>query len=613
MSILKRSAVPFAILVILFLFSPEAPCSAEDNNQKIVPDSLRILQEQVLQFEKDFYSHCEMDTAQFENGTAVFESVIHSYLSLHSKYPENQFNEIAFTYLEKLKSLKIFRQFSEATLSQSEREEYAPYFGRNYEQLQSRYEAQLRDEPQSEPGDENSADPEYSNIDTLNLPQDTKLNLSVYFSLQRPITAKYLQHSYLNDHEALIDYWIHDNEIYVFIVTVDSFLTVNWIAPVSEIQSSAAHLISSLVKNQNLLRLEFNYSLAHQLYQLLFKPIEFHLEQYQVLLLIPDDKLAGFPFEALVADTTINKKIDENIYYHQFSRFTYLTNKFAFCYNASVASMLPGQAHRYAPQKLGRRLLTMSEPIFDEADPSVSQFKKAEIYLQPSHYSSDEIKRVSRLLWRHDNLIKEEVTKSQFKNIGNSYRWIYLALPGLLANDNPMNSGILFSADSTQSSTWLSASEISRSFLTADMLTVSMSNLCPQYKNENPGVYTLPQAFLFSGVKSVVFSLWDINSISTSQFMSKFYWELKYKRQTNAQALQEAKIASMKDVIEVSGKQISKAHPYFWASFKLVGNPKIRPPSTTKIPYWGVIIIVYLVVIGAALFITRKTLPTRNN
>ena len=165
--------------------------------------------------------------------------------------------------------------------------------------------------------------------------------------------------------------------------------------------------------------------------------------------------------------------------------------------------------------------------------------------------------------------------------------------------------------DSLFMSNWLSAHESIQFNLAADLLSLSATKLRSFDSDKNPGVIALPQAFLCSGVKSVLYSLWRINSISTSQFMSKFYWELKYKRQTNVQALQEAKVASMKDTFIFNRKQISRAHPYFWATFQLIGNPKIRPPSPNKIQPWGVIIIVYLCVIVGTLYITRKTMPDR--
>jgi CHAT domain-containing protein len=187
-------------------------------------------------------------------------------------------------------------------------------------------------------------------------------------------------------------------------------------------------------------------------------------------------------------------------------------------------------------------------------------------------------------------------------------------LPGIFDNSAPLNSRILFSQENNDSSHlagWLAAYEAMHAILSTDLLTLSASEVLEYNTEGNRGVVVLPQAFFFSGVRSILFSLWRINSISTSQFMSKFYWELKYKRQTNVQALQEAKIASLKDTFTFEGKKISRAHPYFWATFQLVGNPKIRPPSPTKLPPWAVVLIVYLCVISVALYITRRTMPGR--
>jgi len=143
------------------------------------------------------------------------------------------------------------------------------------------------------------------------------------------------------------------------------------------------------------------------------------------------------------------------------------------------------------------------------------------------------------------------------------------------------------------------------------MITMSSLKLVPPLSEQNDGIVTLPQSFIFSGIKSVVFSLWEINSISNSQFMSKFYWELKYKRQTNVRALQEAKLASMKDTIKFSELKISRAHPFFWAGFRLIGYPRVTSPSNAPIPPWGIVLIVYFIVIVIGLTIARKTLPTK--
>ncbi|UCE05731.1 MAG: CHAT domain-containing protein, partial [bacterium] len=401
-----------------------------------------------------------------------------------------------------------------------------------------------------------------------------------------------------------------------FILTEDSLSIVHWDVPLDQVKMKINALIFPFYGKIDLFRLKFNAQSSYQLYQYLFQPVEQHIHPYKVIYIIPADFLIGFPFELLITDPMIDKKHNNEIYYHRYRYLHYLIRKYAISYNYSTATFALVKGLDRTTKKLGRRLLTMSEPIIPQnLNELLYQMDTCSTNdLVISDYSHDEIRRVSRLLFRHDNLRQEAVTKSYLFDNGRIYRWLYFALPGILDNLNPLNSGLLFSTDKNDtlySSNWLSVNEAMQIYLEADLLSLSASQLRAFKMNGNPGVIALPQSFLLSGVKSVLFSLWRINSISTSQFMSKFYWELKYKRQTNAQALQEAKVASMKDTFTFNGKEISRAHPYFWATFQLIGNPKIRPPSPTKIPPWGVIIVVYVFVIGIALYITRKTLPGR--
>jgi CHAT domain-containing protein len=363
--------------------------------------------------------------------------------------------------------------------------------------------------------------------------------------------------------------------------------------------------------------LEFDYQISYELYQLLFQPLEKYTQNYKTIYIIPDGFLVGFPFELLVRDPTVLKKQNDDIHFQDYSQLDFLIKKYAICYNYSTAILASGKGLDRTTKKLGRRLLTLSEPIPPQ---NTGELLKLQANLssqlpEMTDYTADEIKRVSRLLFRHDNLKKEQVTKAFLFENGRRYRWLYFALPGILNNSNPLNSGLLFtrqSDDTSGLSDWLTPIEITQTKLAADLLTLSDTEVQSFSTDGNPGVIALPESFLFSGVKSVLFSLWRVNSISTSQFMSKFYWELKYKRQTNVAALREAKIASLKDTFTLDGKKISRAHPYFWATFQLIGDPKIRPPSPTRLPPWGVIVIVYVCVILGTLFITRKTMPDRN-
>ena len=569
------------ILLLCILFS-KAESSPENND---TPDPLLVqkLTTKVKKFERIFYDSPEISVPDFEENSIYLDQIIELYTSFAQKDTGNDFATQAFIYLEKKKNIEIINLFQKSlTQSTTHHIEW-----------------------------------ELSIFDIL---QDTnkvsEAGRSLFSFMKQPVELHDLQKKILDDHEAILNYFLLKNKIYVYMLTQDSLEIVQWQVPADSVRSLIDILMSSFYSERDLLHLEFSIPISFQLYQYLFQPLEEHVQRYKIIYIIPDDFLIGFPFELLVADTTKSIKHNKEIYYHRYSQLNYLVKKYAISYNHSNAVFALTKDLDRTTNKLGRRLLTMSAPIIPQNSDHIYNPDQALSLpgLVNSDYASDEIKRVSRLLFRHDNLIKEQAVKSYLFENGRDYRWLYFALPGILDNSNPLNSRILFSqekSDSLHLPGWLTAYEAMSANLSADLLTLSASEVMKYNTDGNPGVLAMSQSFLFSGVKSLLFSLWRINSISTSQFMSKFYWELKYKRQTNSQALQEAKIASMKDTFIFKGKEISLAHPYFWATFQLVGNPKIRPPSPTRLPPWGVTIIVYVCVIAISLYITRKTLPDR--
>jgi CHAT domain-containing protein len=71
---------------------------------------------------------------------------------------------------------------------------------------------------------------------------------------------------------------------------------------------------------------------------------------------------------------------------------------------------------------------------------------------------------------------------------------------------------------------------------------------------------------LRSGASSTLASLWSVNDESTANLMSEFYRQLTGSNSsiTKAEALRQAQLALLKNPLF--------DHPYFWASFVLVGN-----------------------------------------
>lgn len=96
---------------------------------------------------------------------------------------------------------------------------------------------------------------------------------------------------------------------------------------------------------------------------------------------------------------------------------------------------------------------------------------------------------------------------------------------------------------------------------------------------------------LQSGVKSALGSLWRVSDLGTMALMSEFYWQLKAKY-LKAEALQQAQIRMINGDISLDSGQLQTSrgaiaveeqsliagnlelsHPYYWASFSLIGNP----------------------------------------
>jgi tetratricopeptide (TPR) repeat protein len=134
--------------------------------------------------------------------------------------------------------------------------------------------------------------------------------------------------------------------------------------------------------------------------------------------------------------------------------------------------------------------------------------------------------------------------------------------------------------------------------LDADLVVLSAcsTGLGPDARGE--GLLGFAQAFLQKGARSVVLSRWQVDDEATALLMVRFYENLLGKRKglkpmPKAEALQEAKDwlrnLSAKEVkteverlprgkgegpVSLRGEARPFAHPYYWAAFVLVGDPR---------------------------------------
>lgn len=75
----------------------------------------------------------------------------------------------------------------------------------------------------------------------------------------------------------------------------------------------------------------------------------------------------------------------------------------------------------------------------------------------------------------------------------------------------------------------------------------------------------LGRAFLVAGAASLVMTIWSVEDNSTGLFMHYFYHQI-LQGESKVQALRTAQCQLLRS-------SAAYAHPYFWAAFRLVGNP----------------------------------------
>jgi CHAT domain-containing protein len=164
-------------------------------------------------------------------------------------------------------------------------------------------------------------------------------------------------------------------------------------------------------------------------------------------------------------------------------------------------------------------------------------------------------------------LTKDAATEAALKRLPLSqYRVLHLSLHSAIDDEFPDRSALVFpSGKGDGEDGLLQAREILSLHLKADLVTLSACDAGSGQMEGIAGMNSLVQAFLMAGSRSVVASVWAAEDTSTAALMRRFYAKLR-EGFDKAEALTLAK----RELLQTRG---SDATPYFWAGFRLVGDP----------------------------------------
>ncbi|CAL2091273.1 CHAT domain-containing protein [Tenacibaculum sp. 190524A05c] len=278
------------------------------------------------------------------------------------------------------------------------------------------------------------------------------------------------------------------------------------------------------------------YTTSNSLYSYLFptKESKQFIEKKNIIV-IANDILQSIPFEALNTNTPDVKYLieDHNISYAYSASFLEFNNAIKRETSKNLAA--------YAP-------ITFANQKSLEAT-------KSEVNTIQTQIDSD--------LFTSTN-----ATKNNFLTNSGDYKILHLATHASSSH----NPAIYFSKDT------LKLHELYTHKTNADLVVLSAceTNLGEIKKGE--GVFSLSRGFFYSGAKSVISSLWNVNDVSTSSIMKDFYTNLDH-HQSKSEALNNAKRKYLK------AHSLSEKSPYYWASFVLIGDTSPTYPSTPYIFY----------------------------
>jgi len=371
----------------------------------------------------------------------------------------------------------------------------------------------------------------------------------------------------LSGNSRMLEYFVGQTFVFTFLISPDGYLCKTLPYPDS--------VITAVNTFQNSLQ-ELNFggytNSAVILYDLLIKPVESEIKTAGNLTIIPDGILNYLPFEALLASQKADKsEID-------FTGLDYLLRSYTVSYHFSGALWLQSggkKSHLHPTRLLAAAPVFASSTQDNTPNSSVAgkMHRKTTSLdsskLMPLPESKNEVLGIKKLFQQKGLLTKvllfNQASENKFKSgVSEDYNFIHLATHGLINDEHPELSGLVFSPDSNSTEDGVLYSRETYTLqLDADLVVLSAceSGIGPIVQGE--GIMGLTRGFFYSGARKILVSLWQVNDRSTTDLMIRFYRKL-LQNEDPAAALRNAKMEM------INGRRF--AYPLEWSPFILFGN-----------------------------------------
>ena len=431
----------------------------------------------------------------------------------------------------------------------------------------------------------------------------------------QPLALADVQQQVLDDHTALLEYSLGNDQSYLWVVTRTSTALFK-LPPRSAIDKLATEFRAQLIPPRLQTRIvgidivadpQRGVGLAtgaevaapllaasNALYKAVVEPAA-QLIGDKRLLFVADGALNYVPFEALATSAGVS----------DFATAPYLirTNEIVYAPSASVI----GAIRQQTTKPSGRAVLILADPIFNSNDvrargtatatTAVADTRGLGLQsavndvagqdagasaaaatttmqglplarLNGTRTEADQISKLTKAsggqadVWLDLNASEDNIETRDI----NKYRVIHIATHGLLNADRPQFTGVVLSLIGNRNADgFLRTDEVFNLRLGAPLVMLSACETGLGKEKRGEGVMGLTRAFLYAGAPTVGVSLWSVADKSTADLMTEFYKRLLASEGVSSTAAMRDAQLSM-----ITGKKYSA--PFYWAPFVLVGD-----------------------------------------